>query len=189
MKQPNTFDLTFEEVLAQNERRIHYHIHRLKIRDPHQEFFQEGLVAMWNAYETYHADKGPLATYFNYAIRNRMIDLIRKQTKERENVKAYIEQQKIKTMTGNYYQKGTSNYSVKQMESVHFDEKIFLSEAKKVLTEKQWKWLNLFAVQNLTMKEIAEMEGVSIDAVKSWGREARKKLRTSESLDVGDNRF
>lgn len=45
--------ITFEDIFKQNERRIHYHIHRLNIRDSQQEFYQEGLVAMWNAYETY----------------------------------------------------------------------------------------------------------------------------------------
>nr|WP_318936966.1 sigma factor-like helix-turn-helix DNA-binding protein [Oceanobacillus halotolerans] len=29
----------------------------------------------------------------------------------------------------------------------------------------------------MSIKEIANQEGVSIDAVKSWGRQARKKLQ------------
>ncbi|MBP1970770.1 hypothetical protein J2Z83_002906 [Virgibacillus natechei] len=29
-------NVTSEEIFKQNERRIHYHIHRLNIRDPHQ---------------------------------------------------------------------------------------------------------------------------------------------------------
>ncbi|TFJ91220.1 sigma-70 family RNA polymerase sigma factor [Lentibacillus salicampi] len=84
--------ITFEEIFKQNERRIHYHIHRLNIHDPHQEFFQEGLVAMWNAYENYQPDQGPMATYFNYTIRNRMIDLIRKQNKEAEKTAHYAQE-------------------------------------------------------------------------------------------------
>ncbi|MGG4181292.1 sigma-70 family RNA polymerase sigma factor [Virgibacillus pantothenticus] len=75
--------ITFEEIVKQNERRIYYQLHKLNIRDPHQEFYQEGLVAMWNAYETYQPDKGPMATYFNYTIRNRLIDLIRKKGRNR----------------------------------------------------------------------------------------------------------
>ncbi|MGJ9459627.1 hypothetical protein [Oceanobacillus sp. CF4.6] len=43
--------VTFEEFFKQNERRIHYHINKLQLRDPHQEFYQNGLVAMWNAYK------------------------------------------------------------------------------------------------------------------------------------------
>ncbi|WP_115771586.1 sigma factor [Oceanobacillus arenosus] len=63
----NTF--TFEDFFQQNERRIHYYLHKLNIRDPHQEFFQERMIAMWNAYENYEPDKGPLSTYFNFTIR------------------------------------------------------------------------------------------------------------------------
>ncbi|WP_234402366.1 sigma factor [Oceanobacillus damuensis] len=36
---------------------------------------------MWAAYKKYQPDKGPLATYFNYTIRNRLIDLLRKKSR------------------------------------------------------------------------------------------------------------
>ncbi|WP_255695068.1 hypothetical protein [Virgibacillus salidurans] len=39
-------NVTLEDIFKQNEKRIHYHIHKLNIRDPHQEFYTEGLVAM-----------------------------------------------------------------------------------------------------------------------------------------------
>ncbi|QKY70282.1 sigma factor [Lentibacillus sp. CBA3610] len=71
--------ITFEEIFEQNKRRNNYHIHKLNIPDPHQAFFQEGLVAMWQAYESYQPDKAPMATYFNDMTRNRMIDTIRRR--------------------------------------------------------------------------------------------------------------
>src|SRR5699024_6603210 len=85
MKMEEKTKKTIEEIAKQQERRVHYHIHRLSLRDPHEEFLQEGLVAMWNAYEKHEPDKGPLATYFNYTIRNRLIDLIRKKAREQQN--------------------------------------------------------------------------------------------------------
>ncbi|MCR1835650.1 hypothetical protein NSA56_14975 [Oceanobacillus caeni] len=39
---------------------------------------------MWTAYQKYEPNKGHLATYFNYTIRNRPIDLIRKKTKDEQ---------------------------------------------------------------------------------------------------------
>lgn len=33
---------------------------------------------MWSEYENYQLDQGALATYFNFMIRNQMIDLTRK---------------------------------------------------------------------------------------------------------------
>ncbi|WP_404821762.1 sigma factor-like helix-turn-helix DNA-binding protein [Oceanobacillus halotolerans] len=51
------------------------------------------------------------------------------------------------------------------------------TELQSQLTKNQWKWVDSFIRQNLSIKEIANQEGVSIDAVKSWGRQARKKLQ------------
>ncbi|MFD1363348.1 sigma-70 family RNA polymerase sigma factor [Lentibacillus salinarum] len=87
----------------QNKQRIHYQIHKINIRDPHQEFFQEGLVALWNAYETYQPDKGPMATYFNYMVRNRLIDRMRRETRQREIEKEAIQEQKTQLTDGNYH--------------------------------------------------------------------------------------
>lgn len=50
-------------------------------------------------------------------------------------------------------------------------------EVREVLTEKQWHWVYYHIIQGMKLKEIAEMKGVSVEAVKSWGKEARRKLR------------
>lgn len=71
-KMKNKLSITFEELFTQNERKIHYHIQNFRIQDPCQRFYQEGLRAMWNAYNTYQPDKGTLSTYFNFTIRNCM---------------------------------------------------------------------------------------------------------------------
>jgi len=70
-------ELSFEEIVKQNERRVQYYMHNLNVHDPHQKFYRKGLVAMWNAHEKHEPDNGPLATYFNYTIKNRLIDLTR----------------------------------------------------------------------------------------------------------------
>ena len=83
-------DLDFEEILKQNERRIYYHMHRLGIRD----FYAGGLFALWMAYKKYEPDKGPLATYFNFMIRNRLIDKIRQESRVQENKERYADNAK-----------------------------------------------------------------------------------------------
>ena len=169
-------NVTFEEIVEQNERRIHYHIHRLNIRDTEQEFFQEGLVAMWNAYEKHQPDKGPFATYFNYIIRNRLIDLIRKTNREKEKqILLNIEQERL-LHNGNCYRSHVISYPMMIAEKPITDE-IFWGHVKKQLTGNQWKWVNYFIIENMSVKEIAEQEGVSMEAVKSWGKEARRKLK------------
>lgn len=170
---------TFEEIFQQNEKRIHYQIHKLHIRDPHNEFYIEGLYAMWLAYKNYQPDKGPMATYFNYVIRNRLIDLIRNKNKEQIIDEAFVQKENIDKYDGNHSASSGPIISTEEIEIV--DEKIW-NEVQEILSPNQWKWVNYYVVQDLSQKEIAEREGVSIDAVKGWSREARRKLRASEIL-------
>jgi len=70
-------NLSFEEIMEQDERRVHIVIYKLNIEDPYGEFYQEGLVAIGDAYETHQPDLGALSTYINYTIRQRLIYLLR----------------------------------------------------------------------------------------------------------------
>lgn len=177
-------DFTFEEIFKQNENRIHYHIHKLQIRDPHNEFYVEGLYAMWLAYKRYQPDKGPLATYFNFMIRNRMIDLIRNKTKEQRDMDAYLQKESIEKQDGNH--SSTSSVPLITPEDIEIVDEAMWNEVKEQLSPKQWKWIDYYIIQGLSQREIAEIEGVSIEAVKSWAREAKKKLRASNILDHGN---
>ncbi|WP_010531879.1 sigma-70 family RNA polymerase sigma factor [Lentibacillus jeotgali] len=161
----------FDEIFRQNERRIHYHIHRLNIQDPHQEYFQEGLVAMWNAYEKYEPDKGPMATYFNFIIQKRMMDLRRIQYREAKREETPFNEE-------HDYQSEENAYSrLPQDASESSFREAFWEEVREMLTENQWKWVRFSVIANMPVKEIAEQEGVTAEAVKSWGKAARRKLR------------
>lgn len=168
---------TFEEIFEQNERRIHYHLHRLNIRDPHQEFYQEGLIAMWSAYRNYQPDKGPLSTYFNFIIRRRLIDLIRKESKRLEKeILASTEEEP--SFEASLYQQASDTYSPELSvgRNIIKDETLW-QHIRNSLTEKQWKWVQYYILEGMTLKEIARKEDVSVEAVKSWAKEAKKKLR------------
>lgn len=167
MKQEKSF--TFEEVFKQNERRIYYNLHKLGIRDYYGEYYSEAMFAMWIAYKKYDRDEGPLSTYFNYAIRNRLIDLIRKKTREYEVEKEYIEQEAVLLIAemNSTYTSSDTNIP---------DEKLW-KNVFSTLTTNQRKWVYYAIILDYPVKEIAEKEDVSVEAVKSWGKEARKKLR------------
>lgn len=69
-------NVTFDDISEQNKLRFYYHtLSRLD-----QNVYQESIFATLQAYKTHQLDKGPLATYFNYIIRNRACDLICTQT-------------------------------------------------------------------------------------------------------------
>ncbi|MUV37106.1 DNA-directed RNA polymerase [Lentibacillus sp. JNUCC-1] len=162
---------TFEEVFKQNERRIHYHIHRLNIRDPHQEYFQEGLCALWNAYEKYAPDKGPMATYFNYTIRNRLIDRIRSESRSVEAQEQAVEEQRKVAMDGNHISRNAQSYPLPALDNsmpLPDDNKLW-GNLKAHLSDNQWKWVQGYIIEDLSQKEIAQIEKASIEAVKSWG--------------------
>lgn len=78
MKKDDTFEVTFK----QNEKRIYYYMHKLCIRNSFGGFYSEGLYAMLTAYQKYEPNKGPLATYFNYTITNRLINVICEKEKD-----------------------------------------------------------------------------------------------------------
>ncbi|MFC3040700.1 sigma-70 family RNA polymerase sigma factor [Virgibacillus xinjiangensis] len=171
---------SFEEICQQNERRIHYQIHKLNIRDPHQEYYQEGLFAMWNAYERYEPDKGPMATYFNYMIRNRMIDLMRKENRQQEQLANYIEEQKASHSTAASPETDPPQYLSREFSDLLLSNPALWQQLKSQLTENQWKWVYYAVIDNMPIKEIAIQENTTSEAVKSWGKQVRKKLRTDE---------
>ncbi|GAQ19569.1 RNA polymerase sigma factor [Oceanobacillus picturae] len=160
---------TFEDIYEQNKRRIHYHIHKLNLQDPHKEYYQEGLIAMWQAYQKYNPDKGPMATYFNYSIRHKLIDMLRKQTNDSHKLKNYLEKQ------APLLAKTTAPITYNEIPQL-------LNEIKSILTEKQWKWFYHAILMEMPLKEIAEQENVNVEAVKSWAKQARRKLRSTHDF-------
>lgn len=56
---------TFTQIYRKHKSRIHYYLHTLQI--PYQlrdEFYAEGMYAMWTAYKQYDQSKGKLSYSF-----------------------------------------------------------------------------------------------------------------------------
>ncbi|SEQ47260.1 RNA polymerase sigma factor, sigma-70 family [Virgibacillus subterraneus] len=174
--------LTFDEVFEQNERRIHYHMLKLGIKDPHREFYVEGIYAMWMAYKKYNPNKGPLGTYFNYIIRNRLIDMLRQKTREDHNQSKITHKEICEVDNGNSC--GEAKTPVIDTSGVTLPDCEFWHSVKEMLTENQWKWVKFYIIEGIPLQEIAQQEGVSEDAVKSWGRQTRRKLKGEKEVLV-----
>lgn len=132
--------ITFEEIFQQNKNRIYYHMHKLGIRDPDGEFYSEGLYAMWLAYKQYQPDKGPMSTYFNYIIRYRLIDLMRKKIQEKEKEEDLIEKEKITITQGN--KSTTSSSPLLPTSDISITDEKFWQDVFSNLTVNQRKWQN-----------------------------------------------
>lgn len=174
--------LSFEEIYEQNKKRIHYHMNKLGIQGSKEDFYQEGLFVLWNAYEKYEPDKGALSTYFNYAIRNRLIDIIRKRTRDQYNDDLYSHEERVRMDHGNRYCRNSQ--VIPDSSNIFIRDTSLWLQVKSQLTEKQWKWVEGFIILDMSVKDIAQQENVSTEAVKSWGKQVRKKLRDEKFKEV-----
>lgn len=162
-----------------NDRRIYYQMQRLKIpRDLYDDFYAEGIFALWQAYKKHDQEKGDIGTYINYQIRYRMIDLIRKGTRDQEVVDSAIHENIVQIDDGNRYSQ--TGLTIISNHGITLENEAFWQEIQNNLTAKQWKWVQYFIIANLSIKEIVEIEHVTVDTVKSWGRQVRRKLRSNE---------
>ncbi|MBB6454559.1 RNA polymerase sigma factor (sigma-70 family) [Salirhabdus euzebyi] len=155
----------FNDVLKEYDRIIYHLIHRLGIRDPYREFYQEGVIALWKAYETYDEDKGgKFSTYAYFRIEKALLSSIRDQNRRQEKEEKY---KQIMFTFENLVT--TDEYDLIDMYT--------LEKIKAALSEKQLIWFTSFVLNDLSVKEIAENEGVTVDAVKNWARLAKPKIR------------
>lgn len=161
-------DLTFEKVLSENKERIHFHIHQLHIYDRTGEYYAEAEEALWQASLTYDESRGAFSTYANWKIRNALIDYIRKQSRQKDNEQAYLE----KVIAEELY----------TIDEQIVDQDLW-KQVRELLSENQWKWIKYFIILDFSVEQIAAIEGVSRDAVKNWGRHARKKLKEGLRMD------
>ncbi|SEQ14060.1 sigma-70 family RNA polymerase sigma factor [Piscibacillus halophilus] len=150
----------FSEVLKQYESMIYHLIHKLNIQDREGEFYQQGLIALWESYQKYY-DRDSFSKITYITIRSRLIDLIRKKSRliERETVSEFFQEE------------------AEHDASIENFDPMFWELVRGALTEKQWIYVQKRIVEGKGIKEIATEEHVTIDAVKGWGKEVKRKLR------------
>src|SRR5699024_6339994 len=92
----------FELFFKQHAPRIYHQIKRLNIH-PSQfdDFYTEGLIALWEAYKTYDIQKGNISTYINYTIRHQLLDHLRKKIRQNSIEENYHAQLKVDLTNGN----------------------------------------------------------------------------------------
>lgn len=152
----------FNEVAEQFSPMIHHIIHKLRIRDPHKDFYQEGLLALWEAVQNYKEEKGKLSSYIYFIVRNRLVSKMRKDNRVAEKDEEFA--------------------LLLEGEAVCYDasftiDPYFYKEIVVTLTGNQRKWFDDYVLRDLSIKDIAEREGTTTNAVKNWGRHAKEKLR------------
>lgn len=150
----------FIKVLEQYEGMIYHLIYKLNIIDRDGEFYQIGLIAL---YETYRKYKGRdiFGKLAYMTIHSRLIDELRKQSRVN----------KKETLVGRI-----EGYTLTTLSYGHIDP-YFWKTIKEHLTAKQWTYVQKRYIEDKTIKTIALEENTTIDAVKYLGKEVKKKLR------------
>lgn len=143
-----------EEIFEENRSRFHYHLYRLRNYDTYVNKGIENTLAL-------QPEQGVLSTYFNIIIRKHIFELLQLKS---------INQHKIKLLPV---------ASIEPNSPVTYpDNSASLWEYyENNLTVNQWKWVYLSLYLNLPIKEIAEQEGVTIEAVMNWGRDFNISLQ------------
>ena len=153
---------TFEEVVQQYKPYIYHFIRRYGIRDWEGDFFQVGMIGLWQAWKNWDEDRASFSSYAYLCVRREILRLLDYNSKKIAQQQAFLE-------------------NVKHEDFVRKDdyalENEWLYVVRDILTEKQWIWVNEFLLNGYSVREIATKYEVSENAVKGWGREARKKLK------------
>jgi RNA polymerase sigma factor (sigma-70 family) len=151
----------FDQLSKKYKPMIHRIIHSLGIYKNTDEFYQVGLIGLWDAVECFEAEKGDFTNYAYSYIKGRIMNELSRASKHEErNVIPKAE----------YWE---------SVEDTHFDqpfEKETLLSLCDGLTKKEIIWVVDTFHHCLSVREIAEKEGVSISAVKQWKKAALKKI-------------
>jgi RNA polymerase sigma factor (sigma-70 family) len=137
-------------------------IHSLHIYKDQQEYFQTGLIALWEASRNFNSDKGVFAAYAYSFIKGRILSEMNSNNKHL-NRQTYPKEEFWEMVND-------------ELSEVPFSTNNLLTYCEH-LTLNQSKWVMYTFHDMMTISEIAEREKVSIGAVKKWRKGAREKLR------------
>lgn len=155
-------NMSFEEVLEKYEPIIKSQIKKLGIYKNFDEFYQLGKIALWKAYNRYDEEKGSFSTFAIATIRGTLQSHLSKEAKyanfhspATEELLRHIEYE--------------PTYEAIEMEIL----KSYLNE----LTNREMIWVYEHIIMQKKLSEIAKQYKVSINTVKTWRKNALKKLR------------
>jgi RNA polymerase sigma factor (sigma-70 family) len=154
---------SFEQLAAQYEPMIYDIIRGLNIYKNNEEFHQLGLIALWQAWKNHDEEKGAFLSYAYSTVKGKMMLELTRQTKE---IDRYVYPE------ADFWEiiEDTSSASRSAITQELFNKCGMLSD-------NQLKWLQYTLCDQLSVRQIAEKERVSLSAVKNWRQGAREKLK------------
>ncbi|MEG9295843.1 sigma-70 family RNA polymerase sigma factor [Mangrovibacillus sp. Mu-81] len=154
---------SFDSVYKQYEGMIHKIIRSLNIYKNKEEFYQTGLIALWEAHENFDPVKGTFPPYAYSYIRGRILSALTRDSRTEERT--------VFPSKEEFWELIEDDHPIEAL-----TRELLLSYCDE-LTENQTKWVVYTSLHMLTISEISDLENVSISAVKKWRKGAREKLR------------
>lgn len=146
---------------------IHKIINSLHIYKNKDEFYQQGLIALWEAARRFDPQKGDFSNYAYTYIRGYLLTELKKQARDGER-SLYPKEEFWETVEDRF-------------PACPLEEENLLSYCR-ALTANQKKWVLYTALHDLSIKEIADRENVSVSAVKQWRSGAKEKIKALADL-------
>ncbi|MDF2036636.1 sigma-70 family RNA polymerase sigma factor [Cytobacillus oceanisediminis] len=162
---------SFEQLAAQYEPMIHKIMHSLNIYKNKEEFYQLGLITLWQAWQNHDAEKGTLLSYAYSMIKGKIMQELTTQHKQ---------SQQYSYPNDEFWELIEDPSPFPSTDLAHE-----LLKRCGLLSANQMKWLQYTLYDQLSVKEIAEKEQVTPSAVKNWRHGAREKLKNI----MENNRF
>lgn len=153
---------SFDELVVQYQPMIHKIIHSLHIYRNQDEFYQTGLIGLWEATKSFDDKKGSFSNYAYTCMKGKMLYQMNQTNQWQEK---HIHP--LQKFWGTIEDHETSSLLEKEMLQTYCEG----------LTEKETKWVISSIIEQLSIKEIAERENVSVSAVKQWKAGAVRKLK------------
>lgn len=153
---------SFDELVDNYTPMIYKIMSSLHIYKNKEEFFQLGLIGLWEAHSRFDSEKGMFLNYAYTYIKGLFLTELTKQ-KKAEDCLDFPDD----IFWGN-------------LASPDKEEEIFSNYFSVLclpLTAKERKWVHYTCIDGLSIKEIAQKEKVSMSAVKNWRKQAREKMR------------
>ncbi|WP_332628452.1 sigma-70 family RNA polymerase sigma factor [Halalkalibacter flavus] len=158
----NKNQTSFEEVLKNFQPAIKKQLVMLRIYKDHDEFYQIGCLALWDAYRNFNPEKGNFSTYAISYIRGRMMIALSKEGKYSER-HSYTGDELLKAVPTSHE---TVPLESELLESYLVD-----------LSEREKTWVIESIIKQKKTAEIASEFNVSTPTVRAWKKGALRKLR------------
>lgn len=151
---------SFDQLAVQYQPMIHKIINSLNIYKNIDEFYQTGLIALWEAQKSFKEEKGSFSSFAYSTIKGKILNQLTREKKQMDRM-VFPEE---------------SYWELVEDQPTDLISEYIMTYGRN-LSKKETKWLIKACVNGLSVKEIAESENVSISTVKSWRSGARNKLR------------